>query len=122
MFLQLPYMLNLAFLLPMCWSLFVRDNRAGVHLFDGKVGDHSALRLLAGSFWAGLLACSLLGVFVPRLFLPVLMVQFVHAAVFVIVWLAPAAWAGGWHAVPFGLTWRLLGVVVIWPWFIWEGI
>jgi hypothetical protein len=66
-----PYILNIFILVPICYSMFFG---AGVlNVFEGKVAESPGLRLLVGCLWASILVASILGLFRPAFFAPVIL-------------------------------------------------
>ena len=120
--LLLPYAFNIVMLAPACVSLLLRDNRDGVIALQGKVRDEPSLRLLAGSVCAALVLCSGLGLFVPRIFVPVLMLEFIAASIYLVACLLPGLVRYGWQSIPQGVTIGCATVAIAWPWFIWHAI
>ena len=114
--LWLPYGFNLFILVPVVWSMFMGSGVTGV--FEGKVEESEGLRLLVGSLWFAIAVASLAGFFAPRFFLPVLMVQVIYKACWLLVFVAPLARSQGWEAVPYGITIVFIGIVVTYPFFI----
>lgn len=122
MLLQLPYALNVLLLAPVCYALYFRAHAGGVLVFDAMVPDSPALRLALAGFWTSVVLCSAIGFLIPRLFAPVLLLQFLAEVLFAASWLAPLVWRRGFAAVPRGAAARCAMVVLFWPWFIWNAI
>ena len=111
--LWLAYGANVAILVPVVWSMFVSGGTAGV--FEGKVADSPGLRLLVGSLWFAILACSVAGFLAPMLFAPLLIVQIIYKATWLGAFVAPLAMREGWAAAPQGIATVFAAIVVAYP-------
>jgi len=118
--LWLPYGFNVFMLLPVVWAMLAGGGV--VTVFEHKVADEAALRLLVGSLWLAILFASLAGFFAPRFFLPVLMVQVIYKAAWLALFVLPLARASRWEAVPQGITIVFIGIVAVYPFFIWKAL
>lgn len=117
--LWLPYAANIVILVPVVWSMFMSGGTVGV--FEGKVEDSPGLRLMVGSLWLAILIGSVAGFAAPRFFLPLLLVQIVYKAAWLIAFVLPFWRAGGWDAVPSGITAVFIAIVFVWPFFVWRA-
>lgn len=89
-------------------------------VFEGKVAESEGLRLLVGSLWFAIAVASLAGFFAPRFFAPVLVVQAIYKACWLLIFVLPLARSQGWEAVPHGITIVFIGIAVTYPFFIWK--
>ena len=117
--LWLPYAANIVILVPVVWSMFASGGTDGV--FEGKVEDSPGLRLLVGSLWLAILLGSVAGLFAPRFFLPILLVQVVYKGAWLVAFVLPLWRAGGWDAVPGGITTVFVAIVLLWPLVVWRA-
>ena len=115
-----PYLANIAILAPVCFAMFAGSGVAGV--FDGKVDPSDGLRLLVAALWTAILICSVAGLFAPRFFLPLLAVQVIYKAIWLAVFIAPVVMRDGWDAAPQAISIVFIGIVVLWPLFIWFAL
>ena len=114
--LWLPYGFNLLILVPVVWAMLAGSGVTGV--FQGKVPESEGLRLLVGSLWFAIAVASAAGFLAPRFFLPVLVIQVIYKACWLLIFVVPWARAQGWEAVPHGITIVFIGIVVTYPFFI----
>lgn len=122
-FLQIAYGLNILILVPVCMSLFFSsDINGGVNtVFEGKVEASWGLLLLVGSLWSAILIASIMGLFQPQFFAPVLIIQIIYKALWLILFVAPLYWAGGAAAIPTGISYTFAAIVVTYPFLFWLG-
>ncbi|MBX3479778.1 MAG: hypothetical protein KF842_05220 [Caulobacter sp.] len=117
--LRMAYGLNILILVPVVGSMFVGANGPTVQAFEGKVADSPGLRSLAGSLWAAILLCSLLGLAQPRLFVGILLLQVIYKSLYLALFIGPLVRARGWRAAPYGVTLSFIVIVALWPGLIW---
>ncbi|MEN0040336.1 MAG: hypothetical protein AAF764_03260 [Pseudomonadota bacterium] len=114
--LWLPYGFNLLILVPVVWAMLAGSGVTGV--FEDKVSESQGLRLLVGSLWLAIAVASVGGFFAPRFFLPVLIIQVIYKACWLLIFILPLARAQGWEAIPQGITFVFIGIVLSYPFFI----
>ncbi|MEL6750624.1 MAG: hypothetical protein AAFO70_00920 [Pseudomonadota bacterium] len=115
--LWLPYAANIIILVPVVWNMFTGNGPVGV--FEGKVEPSHGLTLLVGSLWLSILIGSIIGLFAPQTFAPLLLVQVIYKASWLAAFVWPLYQRGGWEAVPGGITVVFIGIVLVWPFFLW---
>ena len=117
--LRIPYALNIAILAPVCWAMF--SGRGQALVFEGAFADAAApgLELLLGSLWLAILLGSLAGLVAPAVMAPLLMLQIVYKAAWLIAFVAPALARGA--PVPAGISLCFAAIVVLWPLFLWAA-
>lgn len=113
--LQIPYALNIAILLPVCLAMFTGRGRDAV--FQGAVSASQGLELLVASLWLSILAASVAGLFLPRLFAPLLAIQVVYKLTWLLAFVVPTAAEKG--RLPTGIATCFAGIVLTWPVFLW---
>ncbi len=114
--LRIGYAANIFVLVPVVWSMFFSGGTEGV--FEGKVTDSEGLRLLVGSLWLAILAGSLAGLIWPAIFAPLLLVQIVYKA----TWLVTYVWPNrGDPGIPMGISAIFLGIVLTYPLLLWAS-
>lgn len=116
LWLQIPYALNIAILVPVCLAMFSGRGQSAV--FQGAVSASRGLELLVGSLWLSILVASVAGLFYPRLFAPLLAMQVVYKLTWLIAFVAPAA-ADRTPSLPVGIASSFAGIVLTWPVFLW---
>ena len=77
--------------------------------------DSLGLRLLVGSRWCAILVGSIVGLFQPGFFAPIIMVQVFYKALWLLGFVVPAFQKGGWEAVPIGISATFVFIVVTYP-------
>jgi hypothetical protein len=117
--LRIAYAANIAILVPVCWGMFLGSGVASV--FEGKVDESAGLRLLVGSLWFAILACSVAGLAMPRLFAPLLIVQIIYKSLWLFVFVAPLVAAGRSGAVPWGISASFIAIVATYPLLLWKS-
>jgi hypothetical protein len=116
--LKIAYVANILILVPTCWSMF--SGQGGQRVFEGVVEESIGLRLLVASLWTAILVASLCGLFFPRFFAPLLLIQIFYKALWLGVFVAPllfnpeAKWPRG-IAICFAL------IVLTYPFLFWFG-
>jgi hypothetical protein len=95
-----PYILNILILVPVCYSMFFGGGISTV--FEGKVDESQGLRLLVGSLWFAILIASIGGLIRPTFFAPVILIQTLYKAFWLVAFIAPL-WLAG-KPVPIGIS------------------
>ncbi len=119
LWLRIPYALNIAILLPVCWAMFSGKGESLV--FQGAIATSAApgLELLVGSLWLAILLGSIAGLVLPFPMAPLLLVQIVYKAAWLVVFVVPALL--GDAPIPFGITVCFVAIVASWPFFLWAA-
>lgn len=115
--LRLAYVANILILVPVCWAMFFGNAMASV--FQGTVTDSQGLRLLVGSLWAAILSASVLGLFMPLLFAPLLLVQIIYKAMWLALFVLPLVLAG--KPAPWGIASIFAAIVLTYPFVLWRA-
>jgi hypothetical protein len=115
--LKIAYGSNIAILIPVCSAMF--RGPATNTVFNGAVGDTPGLRLLVGSLWTAILAASIAGFVQPRFFAPVLLIQILYKALWLMTFVVPlVARKQPW---PIGIAVCFALIVLIYPFLFWFG-
>jgi len=117
--LRIAYAANILILVPVCWGMFFGGGVASV--FEGKVDESAGLRLLVGSLWFAILACSIAGLAMPKLFAPLLVVQIIYKSLWLLFFVAPLVAAGRGGDVPWGISASFLMIVATYPLLLWKS-
>jgi hypothetical protein len=117
--LRIAYAANILILVPVCWGMFLGGGVASV--FEGKVEESAGLRLLVGSLWFAILACSIAGLAMPKLFAPLLVVQIIYKSLWLFVFVAPLVAAGRSGDVPWGISASFIAIVATYPFLLWKS-
>jgi hypothetical protein len=75
-----------------------------------------------GSLWFGILAASVIGLFMPRFMVPLIVVQVIYKALWLAAFVAPLALRGRSEDIPAGITVCFALIVLVWPVFIWRAL
>jgi len=117
--LRIAYAANILILVPVCWGMFFGGGVASV--FEGRVDESAGLRLLVGSLWFAILACSIAGLATPKLFAPLLVVQIIYKSLWLLFFVAPLVAAGRGGDVPWGISASFLMIVATYPLLLWKS-
>ena len=115
--LRIPYAINIAILVPVCLSLARERGRPRLATFQGKVENSEGLRWLLFSLWTAILLGSIAGLFEPVRLAPLLAVQIIYKAIWLLAFVLPLARTRGLTAVPWGITSSFIFIVLVWPYF-----
>ena len=85
---------------------------------QGAFAESAGWRMLVGSLWTAILACSVVGAVSPGKFVWLLAFQVIYKSIWLLTYALPRALAGRWAELPTGITGSFLAIVRIWPWFI----
>jgi hypothetical protein len=111
------YVANILILIPVCYGMFFGGGVADV--FNGKVTESEGLRLLVGSLWFAILVASILGLFKPAFFAPLLLVQIIYKSLWLLAFVLPIYAAG--KAIPMGISVTFVAIVVTYPLLLWQA-
>ncbi len=110
-------MANILILVPICWNMFFGSGAGSV--FEGKVAESAGLRLLVGSLWLAILVGSILGLFLPRFFAPIVLIQIFYKSLWLMVFVLPLVMAGKSDQVPWGISTTFILIVLTYPFLFW---
>ncbi|MEP2102857.1 MAG: hypothetical protein ABJP02_06090 [Parasphingorhabdus sp.] len=111
--LYIAYIANILILMAICWNMFVGSGVASV--FEGKVDESTGLRLLVGSFWLAILVGSTAGLFAPRFFAPIIVIQIFYKSLWLLVFVLPLVMAGKSDQVPWGIATTFIVIALSYP-------
>ncbi len=115
--LQIAFIANIFILVPVCWNMFLGSGVGGV--FEGKVDESVGLRLLVGSLWLAILAGSIAGLWAPRFFAPIVLIQIFYKSFWLLVFVLPLLMSGRPGDVPWGISITFMAIVLIYPILFW---
>jgi hypothetical protein len=92
----------------------------GQAVFAGAVNESEGLRLLVASLWATILIASICGLFFPRFFAPILLIQIVYKALWLGVFCLPLILTTG-TKMPSGVAICFAMIVATYPFLFWVG-
>jgi len=113
-FARAAFLANILILLPVLISLF-KDEGTQLQVFEFTVENSSGLRLLVGSLWLAILILSIAGLGNPKFFIPILMLQVIYKANYLLFYVLPRLRNYGLEQTPRGLSLSFLIIVVLWP-------
>ncbi|MGL4490290.1 MAG: hypothetical protein ACRCU5_12700 [Rhizobiaceae bacterium] len=118
--LKIAYGANVLILVPTVYNMLAGSGVANV--FEDKVNESAGLRIMVGSLWAAILVASIAGLFWPRFFAPLLLIQVFYKTLWLALFVLPLAQVSGWSAVPIGISVTFLLIVLIYPFLFWFGL
>jgi hypothetical protein len=83
--LLLPYLANIAILVPVAMGSLT----GLLPISGGHFPESAGWRTIAGSLWTGILVCSIAGLFQAVVFAPILLLQVIYKAVWLIFYVLP---------------------------------
>lgn len=111
--LRAAYGANILILLPVVATMARPDGTATI--FGPAVPESPGLRLLVAALWTGIMVASALGLFAPRAFAGVLVLQVVYKALWLGLFILPLWRAEGAAAVPWDPVVPFALIVLLWP-------
>jgi len=112
--LQIPYILNILILIPIALPTLL-------DLWDtaqGKFDESAGWRVLVGSLWTAILVGSVLGLFAPLVYAPLLLMQVIYKSLWLAVFAIPRLAARRLDEIPWGITVSFVVIVLTYPWVI----
>jgi hypothetical protein len=111
--LRIAYLANILILVPVSAGMLLGSGVASV--FESKVEESVGLRLLVGSLWFAILAASGAGLWLPRTFAPLILIQIVYKTLWLALFAAPLVLSGQGGRVPWGIAGSFIAIVMIYP-------
>ncbi len=111
---KLAYLANIVILLPIAAPTLLR-------LYDtaqGRFAESAGWRVLVGALWCAILVSSLLGLFAPLRFAPVLLIQIIYKLLWLAVYAAPRLITRRSAEIPTGIALSFVLIVVVYPFLI----
>ncbi len=111
-FLLLPYFANIAILVPVALGSLT----GLLPISRGHFPESPGWRTIAGSLWTGILVCSITGLFQPTVFTPILLLQVVYKAVWLVFYVLPR-WRNDStrKEIHWGIAGSFLLIVILYP-------
>ena len=122
--LRIVYLANVFVAGQIGWSALFTPDRAAVTVFQNTVAPSEGLRVV-GALWLAIAVLSACGLFAPRAFAAVLLLQLIYKGSWLLAAGVPALRAG--EAYPRGMFWFFVVWVAVLPWvipwrvFFWGG-
>jgi hypothetical protein len=121
--LYLPYLFNVAVLVPVGSLTLFGGERGGRLASQGKFPESAGFRTVLGSLWIAIMVGSVVGLFFPVPMAPLLMVQVVYKTLWLVVYALPRLLHGRSGEVPWGISLPFLVIVLTYPWVIpWKRV
>ena len=114
---HIPYVLNILILAPVLLAMFRMTAGGPVDAFGG-IADAPSLRMMVASLWAGVLVLSLVALYDPLRFWPLLVFQVVYKSIFLLSFCLPIWLGQAQGVIPTGPVAVFIGIVLVWPIFI----
>jgi hypothetical protein len=112
--LRLAYAFNILVLLPIAVPTLL-----GLYPTDqGKFEESAGWRVLVGALWTAILVLSVLGLYAPLRYSPVLVLQVIYKTLWLLVFALPRLVNGRTHTIPWGIAGSFIIIVLVWPFII----
>jgi hypothetical protein len=112
--LRLAYAFNLLVLLPIAVPTLLRLYPTD----QGRFAESAGWRVLVGALWTAILVLSILGLYAPLRYSPVLVLQLIYKTLWILVFALPRVVNGCAHSVPWGIAGTFIIIVLVWPFII----
>ena len=116
---KLAYLANIIILVPIAVPTLLR-------LYDtaqGRFAESAGWRVLVGSLWSAILVSSLLGLFAPLRFAPVVLIQIIYKSLWLAVYAAPRLVARRRAEIPTGIALSFMLIVIVYPFLVpWDAL
>jgi hypothetical protein len=109
--LRLAYAFNLLMLLPIAVPTLLRLYPTD----QGRFEESAGWRTLVGALWTAILVLSALGLYAPLRFSPVLILQVIYKALWLLAFALPRVVKSRPGSVPWGIAGTFLVIVILWP-------
>lgn len=113
-----PYIFNILILVPIGLMTLIGGERGGKIVCQGKFPESAGFRTILGSLWTAILVGSVLGVFHPAAFSPLLLLQVIYKSLWLLVFVLPRLLAARKGEIPWGISLTFLLIVLSYPWVI----
>lgn len=113
--LLLPYVFNIAVLIPVGLLTLFGGSSGCRWAFQNKFPESEGIRTILGSIWTAILGMSVLGLFMPFAMTPLLVMQVIYKSLWLVVFVLPRVIGARGHEVPWGMAITFLVIVVSYP-------
>ena len=113
-----PYIFNILILFPVGLLTLLGGKGGGQLACQGKFPESEGFRTILGSLWTAILLGSIIGLFYPMPMSPLLLIQVIYKALWMLVFVMPRLLKGKVREVPSGIALVFLLIVASYPWFI----
>lgn len=108
---QLPYLFNIVVLLPIAVPIIFRS----FPIDQGCFKESEGWRKLVGSMWTAILVLSIMGLFYPERFSPLLAMQVIYKSLWLVSYVAPRIRKKHYKEIPVGITSCFIFIVFTYP-------
>jgi hypothetical protein len=115
---QLAYVFNILVLIPVGLMTLLGGEAGNRLVFQNKFAESEGTRTILGSLWTAILIGSCVGLFYPIPMSPILILQVIYKALWLLVFVLPRLVSGRGREVPWGVATTFLAIVVSYPWII----
>ena len=118
--LLIPYFANIAILVPVALGTLT----GLLPISGGHFPESAGWRTITGSLWTGILVCSVAGLFHPTVFAPILVLQVIYKAVWLVFYVLPRlSNAETRQEIPWGIASSFTFIVILYPFVIpWRAL
>jgi hypothetical protein len=116
--LLLPYLFNIAVLIPVALTMPVGGASGTRLVFQGKLPESAEMRTISASAWTVILIGSVIGLFHPVSMSPVLLIQVIYNSLWLGVFVVPLLIRGRSVEVDWAIAGTFLFIVLTYPWVI----
>lgn len=116
--LQIAYVLDILVSLPVALTTLIGNDRAARFLFKSHLPENDSFRIILGSLWMAVLICSLAGIFFPNAMSPILLLQVIYKALWLLFFAVPRWLSGRRKEVPKRVAGICLATILAFPWVI----
>lgn len=113
--LLLPYIFNIAILVPIGSLTLFGGEKGGQLACQGKFSESEGFRTILGSLWTAILIGSGLGLFFPGTMSPLLLIQVIYKTLWLVVFVVPRLRTARVSEIPWGIALTFLVIVVSYP-------
>jgi hypothetical protein len=108
----IPYLANIAILVPVVFGSLT----GLLPISRGHFPEGAGWRTITGSLWTAILVCSIAGLFHPIVFAPILLLQFIYKAVWLVIYVLPRLRnADSRKEIHWGMAASFLLIVIFYP-------
>lgn len=111
-FLLIPYFANIVILIPVALGSLT----GLLPISRGHFPESTGWRTMTGSLWTGILVCSIMGLFYPIIFAPILLLQVIYKTLWLIFYVLPRLKnAISRKEIHWGIAASFLFIVIFYP-------
>jgi len=116
--LQIAYSLDIIVSLPVAFTTLIGNDRAAGFLFKSHLPENDSFRIILGSLWMAVLICSMAGMFFPIAMSPILFLQVIYKALWLLLFGFPRWLSDRRKEVPKRIAVICIATILAFPWVI----